>query len=82
MENYVSLFHPNLVGLTGTPKQIEVAKNAYKIYAAKVKDDTMQEYTMDHSSFIYFMGPDDTLYYIFKIDDTAEDMAERIKPLL
>ncbi len=82
MKGYVSLFHPNLVGLTGTPKQIETAKNAYKIYAAKVKDDTMQEYTMDHSSFIYFMGPDDTLYYIFKIDDTAENMVERIKKYL
>lgn len=82
MKEYVSLFHPNLVGLTGTPKQIEKAKNAYKVYAAKVKDDTMQEYTMDHSSFIYFMGPDDTLYYIFKIDDTAEDMVERIKKYL
>jgi protein SCO1/2 len=82
MKSYISLFHPNLVGLTGTPEQIEVVKNSYKIYAAKVKDDTMQEYTMDHSSFIYFMGPDDTLYYIFKIDDTAEDIAERIKPLL
>lgn len=82
MKGYVSLFHKNLVGLTGTSEQIKKAKDAYKIYAAKVKDDTMQEYTMDHSSFIYFMGPDDTLYYIFKIDDTVEDMVERIKKYL
>lgn len=82
MKNYVSLFHPNLIGLTGTQAQVDIAKNAYKIYAAKVKDDTMHEYTMDHSSFIYFMGPDDALYYIFKIDDTVEDMVERIKPFL
>lgn len=79
MKDYVSLFHPDLVGLTGTIKQTEAIKKAYKVYAAKVKDDTMHEYTMDHSSFIYFMGPDDTLYYIFKIDDTAKEMVEIIK---
>lgn len=79
MKNYVSLFHPALIGLTGTQKQIDTAKNAYKIYAAKVQDDTMNDYTMDHSSFIYFMGPDDTLYRIFKADDTADDIVAFIQ---
>jgi len=78
MKEYVELFHPRLIGLTGTPEQVKVAKDAYKIYAAKVEDDTMQEYTVDHSSFIYFMGPEDTLYRIFKIDDAPEVMVDFI----
>lgn len=72
MKNYISLFHENFIGLTGTPEQTKQIADAYKIYYARVKDDTMQEYTMDHSSFIYFMGPEDTLYHIFKVDDKAE----------
>ncbi|MCI5060664.1 MAG: SCO family protein [Alphaproteobacteria bacterium] len=78
MREYVEMFHPNLVGLTGTPAQIKQAMDSYKIYAAKVQDDSMSDYTMDHSSFIYFMGPDNALYKIFKTQDTAEDIAAEI----
>jgi len=79
MKSYVDLFHPRMVGLTGTQAQIDVVKDGYKIYAAKVKDDTMTEYTMDHSSFIYFMGPENTLYKIFKMDDSTDYMIEQIQ---
>ena len=79
MKEYTALFHPRLVGLTGTTAQIQQAMDAYKIYAAKVQDETMSDYTMDHSSFIYFIGPDDTLYHIFKMADPARDIADAIR---
>ncbi len=79
MKEYVELFHPRLIGLTGTVKQIEVAKKAYKIYAAKAQEEDMNDYTMDHSSFIYFMGPDNSLIRIFKADDTIEEMVKVIQ---
>ncbi len=78
MGKYVTLFHPSLVGLTGTPEEITKTLKSYKIYAAKVQDETMNDYTMDHSSFIYFMGPDDRLLHIFKMEDTAVDMTNLI----
>lgn len=78
MKQYISLFHPRLIGLTGTVQQVDQAKNGYKVYSAKVQDETMSDYTVDHSSFIYFMGPGDTLYRIFKMDDTAKEMAAYI----
>ena len=78
MKQYVELFHPRLVGLTGTPEQIKTVKKAYKIYAAKVKEEGMNDYTMDHSSFIYFLDPDNNLLRIFKTDDTADDMTNTI----
>lgn len=78
MKNYIELFHPRLIGLTGTVKQVEQAKKSYKIYAAKVQDETMTEYTVDHSSLIYFMNPDNAMVRAFKIDDSAEDMARVI----
>ena len=81
MKNYVALFHPRLVGLTGTPEQIRDAANAYKIYYAKAQDDTMNDYTMDHSSFIYFIDPDDNLLRIFKTEDTAEEITKFIEDL-
>lgn len=77
MKNYVPLFSKNLIGLTGSVEQIDAVKKTYKVYAAKVpQDDT---YTMDHSSYIYFMTPDDKPVYLFRATDTAETMVETLK---
>ena len=76
MKNYVPLFSKDLIGLTGSLAQIEAIKKAYKIYGAKVpQDDT---YTMDHSSYIYFMSPDDKPIYLFRTTDTADTMVETL----
>ncbi len=76
LKNYVPMFDKNLIGLGGTKAQIDAIKKSYKVYAAKVpQDDT---YTMDHSSFIYLMTPDDTPLYMFRTTDTAERMVEAI----
>jgi protein SCO1/2 len=76
LKDYVSLFDKRLIGLTGSVDQIEAVKKEYKVYASKVpQDDT---YTMDHSSFIYFMTPDDKPVYLFRISDTAETMADTL----
>ena len=79
MKGYVAHFYPTLIGLTGTMEQIEQAKKAYKVYAAKVEDPAMNDYTMDHSSYIYFMAPDGALLSLFKTQDTAESMIDSIK---
>jgi protein SCO1 len=76
LKNYVTLFHPSLIGLTGTTEAIKNVTKAYKIYAAKVDDPQMSEYTMDHSSFIYFIAPDGRLLHIFKMQDKASFMAD------
>ena len=82
MAEYVTLFHPRLIGLTGTPEQIAQAAKGYKVYYAKVEDPSLSEYTMDHSSYIYFMGPDNTLLALYKSGDTAEKIAADIEKKL
>ena len=82
MRQYVELFHPRLIGLTGTPEQIKQAKKSYKIYAAKMQDETMSDYTMDHSSFIYFIDSQNSLLRVFKADDTIENMTKVIAQYL
>lgn len=80
LKKYVGLFDPSMVGLTGTPEQIEAVKSEFKVYAAKVPDG--DDYTMDHSSFIYFMSPDDTLITLFKTQQTATEMEDFIRKYL
>ena len=81
MNDYVALFHPRLVGLTGTPEQVDAVKKSYRVYASKVPTDD-GEYTVDHSSFLYFMGPDDKALGLFRMQDSVEFMTAEIEKLV
>lgn len=35
LKDYLSLFHPRIIGLTGTEEQVAYAKEQYRVYAAK-----------------------------------------------
>ena len=72
MREYISLFHSRLVGLTGTVPQLDFVKKSYRIFAAKVEDETQNDYTMDHSSFVYLMSPDNQLISMYRIKDSAD----------
>ena len=79
MRDYVPLFHPRLVGLTGTVPQIKAMLEKYRIFAAKVPDEDGEDYTMDHSSFTYLMSKDTALVGMYRVKDTADDMAQDIQ---
>ena len=79
---YVKLFSDRLVGLTGTPQQIAAAARAYRVYYQKVVPKNSTTYLMDHSSFLYLMGPDGTFRALFRPGTTVQDLAEAIRSRL
>lgn len=82
IRDYVSLFHPRMVGLTGSRAQIDAVLKNYRVFARKAEDPDLNDYTMDHSSFIYLMSADDTLISIYRIKDDADYIAADIKAKL
>ena len=72
MREYVKLFHPRMTGLSGSAAQTEDVKKKYRIYSAKVESERATDYTVDHSSFIYLMGPQDDLLGIYRSEDNAD----------
>lgn len=59
MAEYVAVFHPKLIGLTGTPEQIEAAAKSFRVYYAKAEEAGAPDgYLMAHSGYIYLMTPD------------------------
>ena len=77
---FVSSFHKNTIGLTGTVEQIKAASKAYRVYSAKKKNADMPDgYTIDHASIIYFMGPDGKYVTHFNHSTPPNVMASRIK---
>ena len=58
LKSYVALFHPRLIGLTGDPRAVKKVALAYKVYYAK-SDPTRNAGTeVDHTGFIFLVGPD------------------------
>ena len=76
IKQYTDLFHPRMIGLTGNQTQIDKVTQDYKVYAAKVEDDTMSDYTMDHSSYIYLFGSDNQVKAMYRMDDEADFIAQ------
>lgn len=80
LSDYVGLFHPRLVGLTGTPDQVRDVARGYRVYYAKApgSEKAGNDYLMDHSSFVYLMGPDGRFIQVFPGGTTPDKMAEAI----
>lgn len=78
MRSYAALFYDDLVALTGTREAIDAAASAYRVYHAKVELDAGADYTIDHSTFTYLMGPDGRYLTHFGHDASPEEMAERL----
>ncbi|MBA4208859.1 MAG: SCO family protein [Parvibaculum sp.] len=83
MARYVALFHPRLVGLTGTPEQIDAAAKAWHVFYRKAEDESSSaDYTMDHSSIIFLMGPDGEYLKLFRPHTPPGEMAQEIAKYL
>ena len=83
LASYVQSFHPRLVGLTGSPAEIDAVTRAYRVYVKKVPDPkSTTGYSIDHSSIIYVMGPDGTYRAHFTHATTPDAMADRLAGLL
>lgn len=74
---YADAFHPRMVGLTGSPEQVDAAARAYRVYYAKQGDDP-ETYLMDHSSFSYLVLPGHGFVDFVNRDEPPEAVADRL----
>lgn len=82
VKSYAAAFRPDMVGLTGTPDQLAPVEKEFKVYAVPVKGDDPANYTVDHSSVIYIVGPDGHTRALFAEGATVDKLAERLHDLL
>jgi len=58
LKQFVSAFHPRMVGLTGTDAQIAKIKTEYAVYSSKGDASPGGGYLVNHSRQAYLMDPD------------------------
>lgn len=81
LKDYVAMFHPRFIGLTGGAAAIKEAARAYRVYFAKV-ELPKSNYTVDHSAFIYMMGPKGEYLGFFPPGTSAELLVGTLRPLV
>lgn len=76
VKNYVTAFHPKLIGLTGTPEEIASVAKEFAVYYARNHKSGAGEYLMDHSRTPYLMDPDGKPLAILPTDQPGTDEDE------
>lgn len=80
LKQYVSNFHPRLVGLTGTQEEIAAAAKAYRVYYSKVPNSSAPDtYLMDHSTITYLMDPQGKFLKHFSYSTDASALAKTLE---
>ncbi len=79
LADYVKLFDPRLVGLTGSDAEIAAVARAYRVFYAKADSKTATTYLMDHSSLLYLVGPDGGFRSLFRQGIAPETLAKALR---
>lgn len=83
LADYVSSFHPRMLGLTGSPAEIASVVRAYRVHRVKYTPaNDPDNYGIDHSSLTYLMGPDGAFRTLIPHGATPDSMAATIRPYL
>ncbi len=81
IENYISHFHDRFEGLTGTKEQLTDLINAYGSYFSYSPTEG-DDYTVNHSSYLYLIGPDGKYVTHFTPDETDAQIIQSISEKL
>ena len=76
LKQFVSAFHPRLLGLTGSDKEIAEAAKAFAVHYERVEGSSPDAYLMSHSQTPFLMGPDGKPIALLPADTPNTDTNE------
>lgn len=82
LAEYVSYFHPSIIGLTGTSRQIDDAVASFRAHYARAPSGADNSDGLAHSSFLYLISPDQAFAALYPHDNAAESIATDIRTRL
>jgi protein SCO1/2 len=83
MRRYTAAFDHRIVGLTGAPKQIAAVAKEYGVYSAPRKTGAaVDDYVVDHSTYIYIMDPKGKFVRGLAFDTPSGRIAETLRQLM
>jgi protein SCO1/2 len=78
LKEFVTAFHPRMIGLTGSPAAIAAAQKAYAVYAKKGETSAGGGYLMDHQNSVFLMDPAGQPLALIPADEGPQAVADEI----
>lgn len=84
LAEYVAVFHPRLIGLTGSEAEIAAVAKAYRVHRRKLFLPRHRDgdYAVDHGSLTYLMGRDGTFLTLLPHNSGAKRLAAILEKYL
>jgi protein SCO1/2 len=83
LRGYLAQFDPGFIGVTGSQQQVDAVLRAYGISATrKMVEGSKTEYTMHHSSYLYFVDRRGMLRALMPFGRPAAEIAHDARLLL
>ncbi len=82
MANYVTFFHPRLVGLSPSQDELKQMAAAWRVKYARVEVGEGRPYLMDHTATIFLVDPNGEIAGRLSHNLPADRMAEKIRTVL
>ncbi|MEW8350806.1 MAG: SCO family protein [Candidatus Thiodiazotropha taylori] len=83
LDDYVSYFHPNLIGVTGSESEVAKVAELYGAQYVEVKlEASAFAYAVDHSATTYLISPQGELRFLLPHQTPSVMMLEAIRYLL
>lgn len=80
---YIAAFHPDIIGLRGTPEDLQAVFDAYGIHVAKVPlEDSALGYTMEHTARVFLVDQEGRLRLSYAFGTPDEDILLDVQYLL
>jgi cytochrome oxidase Cu insertion factor (SCO1/SenC/PrrC family) len=79
LRSYAEHFHPRLIALTGALRELKELARAYGVFFAKVPTGRPGEYLMDHTGFVYLIGPNGKYVDHFESDASVDDLVHALQ---
>jgi protein SCO1/2 len=83
LKEYATFFHPDIIGVTGSPDQVAAVARLYgAVYARHDVGGGDKYYVVDHSAWTYLVAPDGRLATRIAYGTSAEQMLAEIRQWL
>jgi protein SCO1/2 len=82
MQEYVSRFHPSIIGLSGTPEELQKIWTDYSIFRAETNVETALGKIIDHTVRLYLIDLDGNLRLSYAYGTPYQDVLHDVKLLI
>ncbi|MFV0645988.1 MAG: SCO family protein [Sphingomonadaceae bacterium] len=79
VDEFTHAFSDSLIGLTGTPEQINKAASAFRVFYSKGDPQPGGGYLVDHSNIVFLFDPDGKPLATLPTNDNAQAVAAELE---